>query len=172
MRLTNKQEFVVQQIVDKYHLENKKIIDFQAPTGSGKTFMMINAIDKLITTYPNEKFTFVIVTLSTAELPKQLYDNLNDYKQYLDNNITIEYQESPSSSNSKLKDQHFQIKAKQNNVLILGTQSFGKNRIFTEQGIIHSFLDEIKNQDYKLVYIRDEAHIGGETSITKYLDIS
>ncbi|SRX64371.1 DEAD/DEAH box helicase family protein [Mycoplasma mycoides] len=171
MRLTNKQEFVVQQIVDKYHLENKKIIDFQAPTGSGKTFMMINAIDKLITTYPNEKFTFVIVTLSTAELPKQLYDNLNDYKQYLDNNITIEYQESPSSSNSKLKDQHFQIKAKQNNVLILGTQSFGKNRIFTEQGIIHSFLDEIKNQDYKLVYIRDEAHIGGETSITKYLDI-
>ncbi|QVK01703.1 DEAD/DEAH box helicase family protein [Mycoplasma mycoides subsp. capri] len=171
MRLTNKQEFVVQQIVDKYHIENKKIIDFQAPTGSGKTFMMINAIDKLITTYPNEKFTFVIVTLSTAELPKQLYDNLNDYKQYLDNNITIEYQESPSSSNTKLKDQHFQIKAKQNNVLILGTQSFGKNRIFTEQGIIHSFLDEIKNQDYKLVYIRDEAHIGGETSNTKYLDI-
>ncbi|QVK08256.1 DEAD/DEAH box helicase family protein [Mycoplasma mycoides] len=171
MRLTNKQEFAVQQIVDKYHIENKKIIDFQAPTGSGKTFMMINAIDKLITTYPNEKFTFVIVTLSTAELPKQLYDNLNDYKQYLDNNITIEYQESPSSSNSKLKDQHFQIKAKQNNVLILGTQSFGKNRIFTEQGIIHSFLDEIKNQDYKLVYIRDEAHIGGETSNTKYLDI-
>lgn len=171
MRLTNKQEFVVQQIVDKYHIENKKIIDFQAPTGSGKTFMMINAIDKLVTTYPNEKFTFVIVTLSTAELPKQLYDNLNDYKQYLDNNITIEYQESPSSSNSKLKDQHFQIKAKQNNVLILGTQSFGKNRIFTEQGIIHSFLDEIKNQDYKLVYIRDEAHIGGETSNTKYLDI-
>ncbi|QVK04946.1 MULTISPECIES: DEAD/DEAH box helicase family protein [Mycoplasma mycoides group] len=171
MRLTNKQEFAVQQIVDKYHIENKKIIDFQAPTGSGKTFMMINAIDKLITTYPNEKFTFVIVTLSTAELPKQLYDNLNDYKQYLDNNITIEYQESPSSSNTKLKDQHFQIKAKQNNVLILGTQSFGKNRIFTEQGIIHSFLDEIKNQDYKLVYIRDEAHIGGETSNTKYLDI-
>ncbi|QVK09611.1 DEAD/DEAH box helicase family protein [Mycoplasma mycoides] len=171
MRLTNKQEFAVQQIVDKYHIENKKIIDFQAPTGSGKTFMMINAIDKLITTYPNEKFTFVIVTLSTAELPKQLYDNLNDYKQYLDNNITIEYQESPSSSNSKLKDQHFQIKAKQNNVLILGTQSFGKNRIFTEQGIIHSFLDEIKNQDHKLVYIRDEAHIGGETSNTKYLDI-
>ncbi|QVK05740.1 DEAD/DEAH box helicase family protein [Mycoplasma mycoides] len=171
MRLTNKQEFVVQQIVDKYHIENKKVIDFQAPTGSGKTFMMINAIDKLITTYPNEKFTFVIVTLSTAELPKQLYDNLNDYKQYLDNNITIKYQESPSSSNTKLKDQHFQIKAKQNNVLILGTQSFGKNRIFTEQGIIHSFLDEIKNQDYKLVYIRDEAHIGGETSNTKYLDI-
>ncbi|WP_434342433.1 DEAD/DEAH box helicase family protein [Mycoplasma capricolum] len=171
MRLSNKQEYAVQQIVDKYHIENKKIIDFQAPTGSGKTFMMINAIDKLITTYPSEKFTFVIVTLSTAELPKQLFDNLNEYKYYLNNNITIEYQESPSSNNNKLKDYHYQIKAKQNNILILGTQSFGKNRIFTEQGIIHSFLDEIKNQDYKLVYIRDEAHIGGEISKTKYLDI-
>ncbi|MDQ0567508.1 DEAD/DEAH box helicase family protein [Mycoplasma yeatsii] len=174
MRLTNKQEFTVQQIVDKYHIENKKIIDFQAPTGSGKTFMMINAIDKLITTYPNEKFTFVIVTLSTSDLPKQLYDNLNDYKQYLDNNITIEYQESPSSTskNKNSKDQHFQIKVKKNNVLILGTQSFGKGRIFTEEGIIHSFLSEVENQDFKLVYIRDEAHIGGETSKTKYLDIN
>lgn len=173
MKLTNKQDSAVQQIVDKYEIENKKIIEFQAPTGSGKTFMMLNAIDRLITTFPNEKFTFVIATLSTAELPKQLMSNLIEYKQYLFNNneITIEYKESPSVKGNKVKDQHFQIKAKQNNILILGTQSFGKGRIFTEEGIIHSFLSEVENQDFKLVYIRDEAHIGGETSKNQYLDI-
>lgn len=173
MKLTNKQDFAVQQIVDKYEIENKKIIEFQAPTGSGKTFMMLNAIDRLITTFPNEKFTFVIATLSTAELPKQLMDNLIQCKQHLFNNneITIEYKESPSVKGNKVKDQHFQIKAKQNNILILGTQSFGKGRIFTEEGIIHSFLSEVENQDFKLVYIRDEAHIGGETSKNQYFDI-
>ncbi|WP_429984641.1 DEAD/DEAH box helicase family protein [Mycoplasmopsis bovis] len=167
MQLSNTQNKAVCKIIDKYDQDKKKILEFQAPTGSGKTFMIINVIDKLITEYPNEKFTFAIATLSSADLPKQMLMNFTDYKQYLYNshNISIELQESPSSksTSNKAKDQHFQILAKQNNVLILGTQSFGKGRIFTEQGIINSYLSQIENEGYKLVYIRDEAHIGGET---------
>lgn len=167
MQLSNTQNKAVCKIIDKYDQDKKKILEFQAPTGSGKTFMIINVIDKLITEYPNEKFTFAIATLSSADLPKQMLMNFTDYKQYLYNshNISIELQESPSSksTSNKAKDQHFQILAKQNNVLILGTQSFGKGRIFTEQGIIKSYLSQIENEGYKLVYIRDEAHIGGET---------
>nr|WP_307924151.1 DEAD/DEAH box helicase family protein [Mycoplasmopsis bovis] len=55
-------------IGNKYDQDKKKILEFQAPTGSGKTFMIINVIDKLITEYPNEKFTFAIATLSICRL--------------------------------------------------------------------------------------------------------
>ncbi|WP_373435152.1 DEAD/DEAH box helicase family protein [Metamycoplasma equirhinis] len=163
MKLSNCQESTVNELVSKFNPNKKTIIDFQAPTGSGKTFMIANMIDKLISKYPNEKLTFVIATLSSASLPKQMLDNLLDYKKYLSNHfITIERKESPSTNKIQVKDAHYQILAKQNNILILGTQSFGKGRIFSEEGTINAFLSQIKTENYKLVYIRDEAHYGGE----------
>ncbi len=163
MKLSDCQSKAVNELVSKFDINNKKIVYFQAPTGSGKTFMIANVIDKLILQYPNDKLTFVIATLSSADLPKQMLENLNEYKNYLTNReLLIERKESPSATKSKVKDGYYQIQAKQNNVLILGTQSFGQGRIFTEQGILDSFLSQITNEGYKLVYIRDEAHYGGE----------
>lgn len=89
MQLSNTQNKAVCKIIDKYDQDKKKILEFQAPTGSGKTFMIINVIDKLITEYPNEKFTFAIATLSSADLPKQMLMNFTDYKQYLYNSHII-----------------------------------------------------------------------------------
>ncbi|SGA02292.1 Type III restriction enzyme, res subunit [Mycoplasmopsis arginini] len=175
MKLSKCQEITVNELVSKFNPLQKNIIDFQAPTGSGKTFMITNMIDRLISKFPNEKLTFVIATLSSANLPKQMLDNLNDYKKYLHNNfITIERKESPSTKDSKVKDGHYQIMAKRNNILILGTQSFGKGRIFTEEGTINSFINQIKSENYKLIYIRDEAHYGGEAKKenNKFLDYS
>ncbi len=42
--------------------------------------------------------------------------------------------------------------------------TFGSGRIFTEHEIFHDFVKECKQQGYQLVYIRDEAHIGGGKS--------
>ncbi|ENY69292.1 Type III restriction modification system endonuclease subunit, Res [Metamycoplasma auris 15026] len=179
MQLTNSQNKVVEKIVSKYDIENKKIIEFQAPTGSGKTFMILNVIDKLIQQNPHEKFCFVIITLSAAKLPKQMHFNFLEYKQYLINkDLEIEHITSPSSSDkskkfNKDKDRHYQILAKQNKILIFGNQSFGQKRIFSEEGIIDSFLSQIENEEFKLVYIRDEAHLGGEIDEKKikFLDL-
>lgn len=176
MELSNRQADVVNELVSKFNIDNKTIIDFQAPTGSGKTFMIANFIDKLIIKYPDEKFMFVIATLSAANLPKQMLENLLDYKKYLINNqsITIERKESPSSNKTNLKDAHYQILAKQNKILILGTQSFGKGRIFSEEGTINAFLNQIKSEKYKLIYIRDEAHYGGDAQKENknYMDLA
>ncbi|VEU70292.1 DEAD/DEAH box helicase [Mycoplasmopsis glycophila] len=50
-------------------------------------------------------------------------------------------------------------------LLIFGLASFGKGRIFTEEGILDTFLDNIKNSiDTELIYIRDEAHRANESN--------
>ncbi|MCI8283439.1 DEAD/DEAH box helicase family protein [Mesomycoplasma hyopneumoniae] len=61
---------------------------FKAPTGSGKTFMMINFIDYLITWSKSQdklKLVFVIATLSSANLPGQIQESFLKYKNYINN---------------------------------------------------------------------------------------
>ncbi|MGX9363960.1 DEAD/DEAH box helicase family protein [Mycoplasma sp. 527] len=181
MNLTNSQEKVINALINKTinSLEENKqnSVYFKAPTGSGKTFMMINYIDKLIEWNKfnfNQNLVFVIATLSSAELPKQMEENFNEYKQYLINNdLKITRIESPSNINKNSKvEKNYQFFAKPNNVYIMGGASFKANAILREQHAIEAFLDEIKLNDYKLIYIRDEAHIGADTSKNKKDEIS
>lgn len=176
MKLTNTQQNAVNELVNEFDPNNKNIVYFKAPTGSGKTFMIANVINDITKKYFGEKLLFVIATLSSAELPQQMKNNLEDYKYYLDfgTYLNIEKVDSPSNSktNNKL-DATYSIIAEKNKILIFGTSSFGKNKIFTEEGVFDAFIDQIKNEEYKLIYIRDEAHYGGETNTakSKYLDL-
>ena len=176
MKLTSTQQNAVNELVNEFNLNDKNIVYFKAPTGSGKTFMIANVINDITKKYFGEKLLFVIATLSSAELPKQMENNLNDYKHYLDFGpyLNIEKVDSPSNSKASNKsDTTYSIIAEKNKVLIFGTSSFGKNKIFTEEGVFDAFIDQIINEEYKLIYIRDEAHYGGETNVTKskYLDL-
>lgn len=176
MKLTNTQQNAINQLVNEFDPNNKNIVYFKAPTGSGKTFMIANVINDITKKYFGEKLLFVIATLSSAELPQQMKNNLEDYKYYLDfgTYLNIEKVDSPSNSKTNNKsDATHSIIAEKNKVLIFGTSSFGKNKILTEEGVFDAFIDQIKNEGYKLVYIRDEAHYGGETNTakSKYLDL-
>lgn len=176
MKLTNTQQNAVNELVNEFDPNNKNIVYFKAPTGSGKTFMIANVINEITKKYFGEKLLFVIATLSSAELPQQMKNNLEDYKYYLDfgTYLNIEKVDSPSNSKTNNKsDATHSIIAEKNKVLIFGTSSFGKNKILTEEGVFDAFIDQIKNEGYKLVYIRDEAHYGGETNTakSKYLDL-
>lgn len=176
MKLTSTQQNAVNELVNEFNLNDKNIVYFKAPTGSGKTFMIANVINDITKKYFGEKLLFVIATLSSAELPKQMENNLNYYKHYLDFGayLNIEKVDSPSNSKTRNKsDATYSIIAEKNKVLVFGTSSFGKNKIFTEEGVFDAFIDQIKNEEYKLVYIRDEAHYGGETNTakSKYLDL-
>lgn len=161
-------EYKKQENQNKYDLDKEKIIQFQAPTGSGKTFMMANFIKRLILNYPNEKFVFVIATLSSADLPKQMKENLDEYKRYLGNYFESKVIESPSKNRIVAKDKSYEIHAQQNNVFIFGKSSFGKDRILTERGEIQKFTSSAINDGFKIIYIRDEAHYGSKkTSLKK-----
>ncbi|VEU59415.1 DEAD/DEAH box helicase family protein [Mesomycoplasma neurolyticum] len=169
MQLTNVQEKAVNEIVKQFLKE--KIIQFQAPTGSGKTFMMANVIDKLISKFPDHNFVFAIATLSNAELPLQMQKSFEKYKDFLNNNFEIIVKNPPSKEVEKAKDKDYSFYAQPNQVFIFGKSSFGEKRIYTERGIIDDFLFQIKENDYTLVYIRDEAHHGGEKNNTNNNDV-
>lgn len=149
----------------------KNAIYFKAPTGSGKTFMILNYIDKLIEWNKAEvgkELVFVIVTLSSAELPKQMEESFNEYKIFIENsNLNIERIESPSNLKRTAKvDKNYEFFASPDSVFIMGGASFKSNSILREQGSIEAFLSEIKRKGQILIYIRDEAHIGSDIKIT------
>lgn len=183
MNLSSVQQRAVDELLEYfkesyYNNEINKIIEFKAPTGSGKTFMISNFIDKASIYHhdlnQDQKIIFVIATLSSAKLPIQMENNINEYLSYLENkNLKVKRYESPSNSSDKLKDGDYRIIANNNEIIIFGTQSFGKGKIYTEQGIFNAFLDQIEKENYKLIYIRDEAHVGSEKeekNASKFLD--
>ena len=182
MNLSSVQQRAVDELLEyfkeSYNDNINKIIEFKAPTGSGKTFMISNFIDKASIYHhdlnQDQKIIFVIATLSSAKLPIQMENNINEYLSYLENkNLKVKRYESPSSSSDRLKDGDYRIIANNNEIIIFGTQSFGKGKIYTEQGIFNAFLDQIEKENYKLIYIRDEAHVGlekEEKNASKFLD--
>lgn len=181
MKLTTTQKNAVDQLVDIYinkDINTREIVEFKAPTGSGKTFMMANVIDQInkFSIKNNHPVVFLIATLSSSELPKQMESNLNEYRYFLPDLPEVIRKESPSSTTTKT-DSDFSIKAEANKVYIFGASLFGKKRIYTERGIYSAFLKEIKDNNWDIIYIRDEAHYGGDAlskrvSRTKYLDIN
>ncbi|VEU74444.1 Type III restriction enzyme, res subunit [Mycoplasmopsis citelli] len=166
--LSNVQQKAVDEIMyfweNRYDNEDNKKVIFKAPTGAGKTFMIANVIDQMLTSNTSgKKLFFLIATLSSAELPQQFANKLNDYRSSLVNtNIIVKNIQSPSSSGKdSKKDYSLNLTYNDSDVMIVGKSSFGKGRIFTDYGILEGFLDSIKNDDNtELIYIRDEAHIG------------
>ncbi|WP_412031246.1 DEAD/DEAH box helicase family protein [Metamycoplasma buccale] len=174
MELTQSQNKAVDELVQSYiesqNSNNKIIVDFQAPTGSGKTFIIANVINEIIKENKsglNDKLVFVIATLSSADLPIQMEQNLIEYKRYINGLFSIERKESPSIVKIKNKDTTYNLDPEENKVIIFGSSSFGKGRIFTEQELFNGFLDQIEKQKYTLIYIRDEAHHGGNVDKSK-----
>jgi type III restriction enzyme len=164
MQLTNIQLNTVNEILSHYSADRKIKIDFKSPTGSGKTLMASYFISALIEQNPSERFIFVIATPSSSSLPEFFEKKLNKYKADLPfSKFEAEYIQSPSSNKQDKTEANPVIIAQQNKIYIFGKASFGKGRILSERGIIDSFVKEaVETKNYKLVYIRDEAHIGDQ----------
>jgi type III restriction enzyme len=137
----------------------------QAPTGSGKTLMASFIISALVEQETSEKFIFVIATPSSSSLPEFFQKKLNKYKADLPyGKFEVEYIKSPSSTKSDKTEATPKISLSQNKVYIFGKASFGKGRILSERGVIDDFILSAIDRGFTLVYIRDEAHIGGKKS--------
>ena len=170
MELTSLQKEKVDDLLSLYHPQTPTKIDFKAPTGSGKTLMATAFISGLIAKNPTENFVFVIATPSSSDLPFSFEQKILHYKQDLSfSDFDVEYVKSPSEiGKNKLKtDATIKLMPEINKVFIFGKSSFGKDRILTTRHIIDDFVNIIKDKGYKLIYIRDEAHIGGDLNKDK-----
>jgi type III restriction enzyme len=57
---------------------DKKTLVFQSPTGSGKTFMMSQYIERLIKEMPEEELCFLWISIGKGELHNQSYQSLKE----------------------------------------------------------------------------------------------
>ena len=175
MILTRVQADAVKELIQAYK-KNKKneVICFKAPTGSGKTFMASEFIYRIFQEEQNGNVVIVFLTISHAELPKQLADKLEEYKRfhredYL--NYEVEFIDSPSNTNDGKSGHLREFVLKNRKIFVFGVASFGENTLFYRWEILDTFLKQIKDENYKLIFIRDEAHIGKKPNEedTKYV---
>ncbi len=169
MELSNIQANAVRQLLKKYQTwrvqpkDANKVTTFVAPTGAGKTFMISHFVSGLFKDYPQDKIVIFLATLSMAALPKQFADKVKQkYMDHLPFKFNVVYKEAPSSKKSKAKDFQPSLLANEQTLLIVGRSSFTKSSLFIQQGCFEQFLTQIKNENYRLIYIRDEAHHGAE----------
>ncbi len=167
MELTSLQKKAVERIIALYDpTAEKGGCEFKAPTGSGKTLMASYFISRMIEQFVDDNFIFVIATPSSSSLPLAFEQKLNKYKPDLPySNFSVEYILSPSSAKNEKTEALQKIIAEKNKVYIFGKASFGRGRLLQEYGIIEDFIKSaVEDKRYKIIYIRDEAHIGGETA--------
>ncbi|MGL5590571.1 MAG: DEAD/DEAH box helicase [Metamycoplasmataceae bacterium] len=171
MQLTKSQKNAVSKLFNKYlNRREYKLTSFKAPTGSGKTFMASELISRIFAEeFINGKKTIIVfATISNAELPKQLAKKLEKYKKFHEfNNYKIEYIYSPSVANSKKIEDIKEFNLEENKVFVFGTSSFGKKTLFYQNKTLEKFIQDAENNDYQIIFIRDEAHIGKKENISK-----
>lgn len=68
----------VTSLVDK--IAKKNVITFKSPTGSGKTYMMADFMDRILS--ERSDVVFIVSSLSKSELAKQNFDKFCEYKQH------------------------------------------------------------------------------------------
>lgn len=161
MELTKIQLNAAEEILYYYSSIEKRKVDFKAPTGSGKTLIASYIISCLIERNIDDKLIFIVATPSSSSLPYFFEKKINLYKRDLPySKFNVEHIESPSSSKKDSVEQTPRIICEQSKVYIFGKSTFGAKRIFTEQNVIDDFIDDAQNRGFKIIYVRDEAHIG------------
>lgn len=171
MNLTKSQVKALHNLKDLYSQKEIKKVYFKAPTGSGKTLIASSFLNYIIeeNTKKNQGVIVVFATISSASLPKQLAYKLQQYLKFHPfQNYQIDHLQSPSASRSNKYEDYQGFNCNFNNlenkVFVVGTSSFTKNSIFTNNNELNNLIQDVKNHNYKLIYFRDEAHIGGDKS--------
>lgn len=147
------------------HLQDNKEFKLQSPTGSGKTFIISQIIDKYLendylNSYPT---TFIFIAPSTGSLDYQGYEKITSY---LDKDwakgYTTQYigtSKAKSSSKSYLSNIDY---FKPNTCYFFGWQMFKKGtritEIDSERNDIYKVISNTKAKDINTVLIIDEAH--------------
>ncbi len=148
------QNNAVAQLLNK--TASKKEIAFRAPTGSGKTRMMADFMNRIIADNPN--VVFVVSTLSKGNLAKQNYDVFKDCR---DKNIFPDI--NPHLITTEIGEEESLFIPTDYNVYVLARDLYKKGGRLM-QGCMNNFLETITSNLFgnglnKTIYlIKDECH--------------
>lgn len=129
----------------------QKEFTFKAPTGSGKTHMMAELMNKMLEN--DSDLVFIVSSLSTSGLARQNYDKFTEYKisefQHLDPYEILS--ERTSEQRISIDSSH--------NVYVLARDLYKqKSRLMSNNSLVE-FLEQIKSQGKKIIWLKDECHI-------------
>lgn len=146
------QNGAVNQLIEAIKTQNKSSYTFRAPTGSGKTYMMADFMNRMLE--QNQKIIFLVSSLSKSDLARQNYDKFCEYRDK--NNFT---NLNPYLINSDIAGEERLHIPSDYNVYLLPRDLYKENSRLM-QGPMLAFLTEIKMIEYKaIVWIKDECHI-------------
>lgn len=144
--------------------DSKKEFTFKAPTGSGKTYMMSDFMNRILAV--NEKIIFIVSTLSKSNLAEQNYIS---FKELSDNNTFPNLK--PFLINSDSSGEGSLYIPTDCNVYVLPRDLYKDTAKLKKEGTFLNFLQTMTDTLFddskgKLIYlIKDECHIA-----TKNLD--
>ncbi len=146
------QNSAVEKLLDLTRKNSKKVYTFRAPTGSGKTYMMADYMNRLIQINPN--IVFLVSSLSKSDLAKQNYDKFCEYR---DNNSFSHL--APYLINSDIAGEERLYIPADFNVYLLPRDLYKKDSRLMA-GPMLNFLHELKWIGGKtIIWIKDECHI-------------
>lgn len=144
----------VTALVDK--IAKKDVITFKSPTGSGKTYMMADFMDRILSV--RDDVVFLVSSLSKSDLAKQNYDKFCEYKEH------GEFQHlNPYLISSEVSGEEGVFVPTDYNVYVLPRDLYKKGGRLM-QGAMDNFLQTLTSGHiigglYKRVYlIKDECH--------------
>ena len=147
------QENAVSQLFEE--IERKNEITFKAPTGSGKTYMMADFMNRVLEHNPN--IIFLVSSLSKGNLAVQNYDK---FLQYVNNGNFSKL--NPYLINTTVSSEEALFIPNDYNVYLLPRDLYKKNSLLMN-GALYNFLNEITKplfgQGKKIYLIKDECHI-------------
>jgi type III restriction enzyme len=145
------QNTAVSRLVDK--VKNKKEITFKAPTGSGKTYMMADFMNRVLA--ERNDVIFIVSSLSKGDLARQNYEKFCDYAQR-----KFFANLNPYLINSEIAGEERLFIPADHNVYILPRDLYKKASRIKEQGVLLNLFDELRFKNGKFIFlIKDECHI-------------
>lgn len=145
--IINLQNWAVKKILDIS--ERKKEITLKSPTGSGKTIIIANLINKILEN--DEETIFLVSSLSKGELA------LQNYEKFLENEQSFPFIK-PYLINTELTTEEKLSIPMDYNVYNLPRDLYKQNSKLMQGGLI-IFLNRVKSLKKKVWLIKDECHI-------------
>ncbi|MDR3327004.1 MAG: DEAD/DEAH box helicase family protein, partial [Prevotellaceae bacterium] len=136
----------------------KNEITFKAPTGSGKTYMMADFMNRIIVKKSN--VVFLVSSLSKGDLARQNYEKFCDYaqKKFFANL-------NPYLINSEIAGEERLFIPDTHNVYVLPRDLYKEKSRIKTQGVLFNFFLQLRANGKFIFFIKDECHIA-----TKNLD--
>lgn len=145
-------------------IDSRQEVYFKAPTGSGKTYMMADFMNRVLAESP--EVVFIVSSLSKGDLAKQNYYNFETYSAHTFINLNPYLINSDSTAEERI------VIDLDYNVYVLPRDLYKDKSKLKDSGAFVAFLTELQRLGKTIYLIKDECHIatGNLDSISSYFE--